>query len=121
MSAKPSVHRIHLNRAWTTPESTEGPVVRERCFHSPTNLGAHTRVGLCITSTVACESVVFNQRPLVLQTGLREYDDRIGYEWEITEHLESRNQLVLRWTPSDSCNSDSLPRFDVWLEIQDLE
>ena len=119
-------HRISLARAWTPLDHQPEVLNLQRFFQKPTNLCSQTTIRLRIDSQREFQSVHLNGEQLDRNSKPRvgnakqvdtENSLEFGYDWDITENLKTRNQLVLCWPVPDPHPPESLPSFEVWLEI----
>jgi hypothetical protein len=122
----PTPHRISLDRAWTTLPNQSGSLHLQRFFQKPTNLCEQTTVRLRLESQMEIQTAWFNGRKLTGNSTPKppnanpvdaENSLEFGYDWEVTEALGTRNELVLTWPISDPLPPESPPKFQVWLEI----
>ena len=124
MSTRPEPHRISLARGWKYSKDWQ------RFFHKPTNLCQQSVVRLRIESNRALREIQLNGQILEIPLGSSlgssldstgdsgtENSARFGYDWNISQRLETRNELVLAWPNPDPKTQESEPQIEVWLEI----
>lgn len=109
-------HRIRLRKPWKSERRAEGHCFCRR-FGRPTGLNPQTRVWMVLEAFQAAGSVALNGQQLGRLSGGADL-----CRFDVTERLETRNELVitLETTPSPGETAATSPHGEVFLEISHL-